>query len=131
MYPSQSDSMGHMTVQYYVAAFDQAMWHLVAELGYDPEWRQSQSRGWADVNYNINFKNELKVGDLYLVKSVVKKIGNKSLTTFHEMQTVKGEVVADIEMISTYFNLTSRKAELIPEQIRFKCLESLSSRGSQ
>ena len=32
VYPAQCDAMGHMNVQYYVAAFDQAMWHLAHEL---------------------------------------------------------------------------------------------------
>ena len=34
VYPAQCDAMGHMNVQHYVAAFDQAMWHLVHEIGY-------------------------------------------------------------------------------------------------
>lgn len=131
VYPSQCDAMGHMTVQYYIAAFDQAMWHMVAELGYDPEWRTTKAKGWADVNYNVNFRNELKVGDLYTVQSSVRKVGSKSLTTFHQMQTLKGEVIADIVMTSTYFDLTNRTAEIIPQDIRVKCLEKLNPESDE
>lgn len=127
VYPAQCDAMGHMTVQYYVAAFDQAMWHMVAELGYDPEWRLTKNRGWADVNYNINFKNELKSGDLFLVRSSLKKVGNSSITTCHQMFDLKNKIIADIEMISIYFDLLERKAEAIPDSIRVECQRLLST----
>ena len=31
--PAQCDAMGHMNVQYYIAAFDQSLWHLMATAG--------------------------------------------------------------------------------------------------
>ena len=33
VYPSQCDFMGHLNVQHYIAAFDQAILHLTSELG--------------------------------------------------------------------------------------------------
>src|SRR6516225_9024388 len=85
VYPAQSDAMGHMTVQYYVAAFDQAMWHLVESIGYDPSWRHERNEGSADVRYEIDFRAELQVGDLYLVESDVISVGKSSLKSHHRL----------------------------------------------
>jgi acyl-CoA thioester hydrolase len=118
VYPSQSDAMGHMTVQYYVAAFDQAMWHLVSRLGYDPDWRHSRDEGWADVRYEIDFKSELRIGDLYTVESDVIDVGSRSLKSKHMLCSVNGSVAAELLMTSVYFHLKERKAILVPGVIR-------------
>jgi acyl-CoA thioester hydrolase len=118
VYPAQTDAMGHMTVQYYVAAFDQAFWHFVAGLGYDPDWRNTKAEGWADVKYVINYADELRVGDLFSVRSRVVRIGQSSLVTHHDLLSVHGKVCADIEMTSVYFDLSERKSVPIPEPVR-------------
>lgn len=124
VYPAQTDAMGHMTVQYYVAAFDQAFWHFVMQLGYEPEWRNSRSEGWADVKYIINYRDEFKVGDLFAVRSSVVRVGSTSMTTRHDMVNTSGSICADIEMTSVYFNLTERKAIPIPDAIRANALSA-------
>jgi len=118
VYPAQTDAMGHFTVQYYVAAFDQAFWHLVADMGYDLNWRFERDEGWADVNYQIDYRNELKVGEVFVVASEVTKIGNSSLVTRHVMTNQRREVCAEIVMTSVYFDLKMRRAKQIPDELR-------------
>lgn len=118
VYPAQTDAMGHMTVQYYVAAFDQAMWHLVAALGYDPAWRTDRHEGWADVHYVIDFVSELKAGDLYRVESSVGLVGRSSITTRHELFGPGQRLVAKIEMKSVYFDLMNRKSLQLPQEVK-------------
>jgi len=118
VYPSQSDAMGHMTVQYYVAAFDQAMWHLVSRLGYDPDWRNSRDEGWADVRYEIDFRSELRIGDLFTVESDVIDVGTRSLKSTHKLLARNGDVAAELLMTSVYFQLKERKAISVPEVVR-------------
>jgi acyl-CoA thioester hydrolase len=129
VYPLQSDAMGHMTVQYYVAAFDQAMWHLVSQLGYDPEWRNSRDEGWADVRYEIDFRSELRVGDLFTVESEVLEIGNRSLKSRHKLLTRNQDVAAELLMTSVYFHLKERKAILVPEVVRVGARALLETSG--
>ena len=81
VYPAQCDAMGHMNTTYYVAAFDQAMWHMVAELGYRSSWIQDRLEGWADVKFVLDFKNEVRPGALIYVESTVAKVGRTSLVT--------------------------------------------------
>jgi acyl-CoA thioester hydrolase len=119
VFPGQCDAMGHMNVQHYIAAFDQAMWHLVSELGYRVSWVADRKQGWADVRYLVNYRRELQAGELFHVYSSVQKIGRTSLTTFHQLLVSEsGDVAADVEMTSVYFDLAARTALEIPEQIR-------------
>jgi acyl-CoA thioester hydrolase len=119
VYPAQCDAMGHMNVQYYTAAFDQAMWHLVLELGFHPSWLTERHEGWADVRYQINFRRELRLGQLFHAESAVVKVGNTSLVTVHRIvETESREISAEAEITSVYFDLELRKSRPIPAQIR-------------
>ncbi|RUU90444.1 acyl-CoA thioesterase [Mesorhizobium sp. M7A.F.Ca.MR.176.00.0.0] len=110
--------MGHMNVQHYVAAFDQAMWHLVRSLGYSIEARVTRNEGWADVRHDMNFLRELRSGDLFCVVSSVVECGTRSLTTCHRMLDSNDDLAATDEIKSVYFDLAERKAISLPDHIR-------------
>jgi acyl-CoA thioester hydrolase len=130
VYPAQSDAMGHMTVQYYVAAFDQAMWHLVESIGYDPAWRTDRHEGWADVRYEIDFRAELRVGDLFRVESRVTGVGNSSLKTHHVLSGPHGAVAAEVHMTSVYFDLEARRSKPIPEAVKVTAQGRVAERAA-
>ncbi|TIW22636.1 MAG: acyl-CoA thioesterase [Mesorhizobium sp.] len=127
VYPAQTDAMGHMTVQHYVAAFDQAMWHLVHALGYRPEWQTERGEGWADVRHDVTFSKELRVGSLFWVESSVVAIGKTSLSTRHRLFDANGELSSADDVKSVYFDLNERKALPLPEQIRKAANERLAN----
>ncbi len=120
VYPANCDAMGHMNVQYYVAAFDQAMWHLVHGLGYQAAWQTEREHGWADVQHFVSFSKELKVGSLFYVESGVVAIGEKSLTSVHKMFNMDGELCARDEIKSVYFDLRQRRGIPLPQTLRDK-----------
>jgi acyl-CoA thioester hydrolase len=128
VYPAQCDTMGHMNVQHYTAAFDQAMWHFVLTLGYRPSWAKDRQEGWADVRYLINFSKELAPGQLYHARSSVMKVGNSSLVTRHRIfNSESDEAAADVEMTSVYFDLQNRKSMALPADVRNAALERLEA----
>lgn len=127
VYPAQTDAMGHMTVQYYIAAFDQAMWHLVHALGYRPEWQMDRREGWADVRHDVTFTKELRVGSLFWVESSVVAIGRTSLSTRHRLFDAHGELSSTDEVKSVYFDLNERKALSLPEPIRKSANDRLAN----
>jgi acyl-CoA thioester hydrolase len=110
--------MGHMNVQYYVAAFDQAMWHLVHTLGYRTTWQKERGEGWADVQHHVGFTKEIAVGSLFYVESRVSNVGSKSLTTYHQLYDMDGDPCASNEIKSVYFDLVGRRGLLLPDEIR-------------
>jgi len=131
VYPAQCDAMGHMNVQHYTAVFDQAMWHLVAHLGFKPSWVQERHEGWADVRYVIEFRKELQAGQLFHVRSEVVKVGNSSLVTHHRiLETESRALAAEVEMTSVYFDLEKRCSRTLPIEIQTAARRMLSA-GSE
>lgn len=131
VFPAQCDGMGHMNVQYYIAAFDQAMWHLVSELGFRVSWVTDRKQGWADVRYLVNYRRELHAGELFHVNSSVQRIGRTSLTSVHQLlATESGELAADLEMTSVYFDLAGRSALEIPSEIRLAAAARMETRAA-
>ncbi|WP_221166900.1 thioesterase family protein [Rhizobium sp. NZLR1] len=125
VYPLNCDAMGHMNVQYYVAAFDQAMWHLVHSLGYRAEWQTERSQGWADVQHTVSFSKELKIGSLFYINSNVGRVGQTSLTTLHKLYDMAGNLSAANEIKSVYFDLKERRSLPLPDVIRLEAEQSL------
>jgi acyl-CoA thioester hydrolase len=118
VYPVQCDVMGHMNVQHYIAAFDQAMWHLVAAIGYRASWLKERNLGWADRHYEVDFLSELPVGSLFEVKSSLLKMGRTSLTAHHQMfNTESGVLSAEITAVSILFDLVGRKPAPFPPEM--------------
>lgn len=118
VYPVQCDVMGHMNVQHYIAAFDQAMWHLVAAIGYRASWLKERNLGWADRRYEVDFHAELPVGSLFEVKSRLLKIGRTSLTAHHAMfNSETGVLSAEITAVSILFDLAARKSTPFPPEM--------------
>ena len=119
VYPAQCDAMGHMNVQHYTAVFDQAMWHLVAHLGFKSSWVQEHREGWADVRYVIEFRKELHAGQLFHAESELVKVGNSSLVTHHRIvENESRALAAEVEMTSVYFDLEKRSSRTLPVEIR-------------
>ena len=118
VYPAQCDAMGHMNVQYYIAAFDQSFWHLVAAAGYSATWIEERREGWADRRYEIDFRKELPVGSLFEIHSGVVKVGRTSLTTCHRLTNkADGALCAELIAVSVYFDLAQRQSHALPEAI--------------
>jgi acyl-CoA thioester hydrolase len=118
VYPAQCDAMGHMTVQYYVAAFDQSMWNLVYALGWRPAALPDRT-GFADVRHVTDYRAELGAGAPFVIDSVPLRIGNSSLVTSHRLYDFASmTLAAEMEMTSVHFDLVKRVAVSLPEGFR-------------
>ncbi len=118
VYPAMTDAMGHMNVQYYVAAFDQAMWRTVVLLGYETDWQTSRGEGWADVLHETRFMKEAAVGAVFVVSTAIEAVGKTSLTLLHRMRSPRGELLAIMKMKTVYFDLRARVAIPLPYILR-------------
>lgn len=126
VYPSQCDAMGHMTVQYYVAAFDQAMWNLVYTLGWRPE-PDRESRGFADVRHIIHYHAELRAGAPFVIDSHPLRCGTSSFVSTHRMfDLASGELAADMEMTSVHFDLHARTSAPLSPAFRSTIIDLLA-----
>src|SRR5438874_12817045 len=64
IYPWHCDHMGHMNVMWYVGKFDEATWQFLSKLGLSPSRLSKEGTGMAAVEQHIEYKRELRAGDL-------------------------------------------------------------------
>lgn len=120
VHPWLCDAMGHLTTRHYVAMFDDAAYHLFAALGFTSAHLDA-GIGIADVKATISYREELRAGELVLVRAGVTRVGEKSLTMMYFMDNLRtGAVAADQELISVQFDLKARRAIPVLPEIREK-----------
>jgi len=109
--PWLCDTQGHLTTRHYVGMFDDSHMHFFAELGADPEEMLKRGEGFADVKSTLEYKQELHVGALIVIKGTLVSLGRKSFVHRHEMYNRgTGELSATMENITVTFDLKARKA---------------------
>ena len=116
VHPWLCDAMGHMTTRHYVAMFDDASYHLLAAIGFDPVML-ARGVGFADVRMTITYRAELAAGALVLTRGDVVGLGERSMTALYRMENLHtGAVAAEMESVAVQFDLAARKAiPLLPE----------------
>jgi acyl-CoA thioester hydrolase len=111
--------MGHMNVMWYVGKFDEATWQLLSTLGLSPSRCSEEGVGMAAVEQHIEYKRELRAGDLVTVRSAVLEIKEKAIRFLHEMRNDEtGELAASTVLVGVHFDLTARKARPLPKDVR-------------
>ena len=109
--PWLCDTMGHLTTRHYVGMFDDSHWHFFAELGAHQEEMLERGEGFADVKSTLEYKQELYVGALVVIKGEIASLGGKSFVHRHEMYNRQsGELAATMENVTVAFDLKARKA---------------------
>lgn len=121
IYPWLCDSMGHFTTRHYMAMFDDAAWHLLHEIGFDPDLITERKIGWADVSHHIEYLKELHQGELILIEGKPLRVGNKSIECQLEMKSVNSdEICARLTAVSVQFDLEKRCAIPVLDEVREK-----------
>ena len=119
IYPWQCDHMGHMNVMWYVGKFDEATWQLLAGVGLSRSRLEKEGSGMAAVEQHIEYKRELRAGDLVTVRSMVLEVKDKSIRFTHEMTNDEtGELAARTILVGVHFDLSARKALSLPTDVR-------------
>ncbi|OWU86765.1 hypothetical protein ATO6_04215 [Oceanicola sp. 22II-s10i] len=109
------DEMGHMNVRHYLGMFDDAAFVLIAMIGHVTD----DTYGWADVQHTLRYLQETPRGTAIVVTSELVKLGGKSMTVLHRMtDAATGDVLAEAETVTVYFDLKARKAAPIPDHFR-------------
>jgi acyl-CoA thioester hydrolase len=117
-YPWNCDSMGHMNTQFYAAIYDGASFHFLSMLAPYNELKKV-GLGWADVRQTIEYKHEVPSGSLLVVRSTLKRLGNKSVEYLHELCNVEtGDLHSTSEQITVLFDLNKRASAPLDEAIR-------------
>ena len=130
VYPWHCDHMGHMNVMWYVGKFDEATWHLLAAVGLTGTRLREDGMGMAAVDQHIEYKRELVAGDLLMIHSYVKEVREKAVVFVHEMTKQETqELAARTTLVGVCIDATTRKARLLPEDVRERAA-NLGSRNT-
>jgi len=118
VYPWHCDHIGHMNVMWYVGKFDEATWQLLAAIGATPSRLQEEQFGLAAVEQHLNYKRELRSGDLLTIRSSVLEGKEKSVRFAHEMTNDQtGDVAATMLVVGVCTDMITRKARALPQDI--------------
>lgn len=122
--PNHLDHMGHMNVQWYVAKFDDATWHLFSKLGLTSSYFETETCGMAALEQNIKYLAEVMAGDLLLCRSKATAVENKILKFTHYMYNAETETkVATVDMVAVHLDRKIRKSSPLPEFVSQKFAE--------
>ena len=121
VFPWHCDEMGHMNVMWYVGKFDEATRHFFHEIGISPAFVRESKRGMAAVEQTIQYKRELRAGDIVSVHSVLLEIKDKSVRFVHEMRKVDtDEIAATTTLTAVHFDIVARRACAFPGSVKEK-----------
>jgi acyl-CoA thioester hydrolase len=118
VYPWHCDHVGHMNVMWYVGKFDEATWNLFQRLGITPGYLRQQQRGMAAVDQHIEYRRELKAGDVVTIRSQVLELSERKIRFRHEMVNGDtGEVAAVTTLLGVHMDTQARRACAFPAKI--------------
>jgi acyl-CoA thioester hydrolase len=123
IYPWHCDHMGHMNVMWYAGKFDEASWHLLANLGLTQSRFRRDGSGMAAVQQNIAYKRELHAGDLVTVHSAVLEVHEKSIHMSHQMRNDETEeIAATADIVGVHIDAAARRSRPLPSDIRNRAI---------
>ncbi len=126
VYPRHLDHMGHMNIQFYVAKFDAAIWHLFDRIGVTADYIREHNRGMAAVEMNVRYLKELRAGDLVSVCSGVLRVGGRSIDLVQEMRLGEaGDLAAVMRVTAVHLDREAHRAVPLPEEIAARAREHL------
>lgn len=118
--PWECDSLGHLTTRFYVAMFDEASYHFLFEaFGWSGASDAEGRRAFVDARHVIDYRSEVKAGDLLEIRARLTRVGTKSLVVAYEMVDRKdGMVAATLEATYVLFDLVERRALAMDDVLR-------------
>lgn len=127
VFPWHCDMMGHLATQHYMPLFDGAIYHLLGTLAPIIETEGETPLGWADVRHIIDYMDEIRAGDLLVLRSVVLKVGKSSIT--HRTYLCRAQslkVCSILEGVTARFDLRTRKSVPLADSIRLSAMTVLA-----
>jgi acyl-CoA thioester hydrolase len=132
VYPWHCDHMGHMNVMWYVGKFDEATWQLIASLGLPGARLQQEGIVMAAVEQRIEYKRELRAGDLLTIQSSIQEVRDKIIVMIHEMTNQDtGELAARTVITGICVDASTRRARPLPEGVRQRATEMFSLKSTE
>jgi acyl-CoA thioester hydrolase len=116
---SEYDSASHMNSRMYVSRFDQATWGLLHAIGLTPASMRENDLRIAIVRQNYQFLEELRGGELVVIRSGFLAVGEKYFRFLHQMYNdVSGKMVATSDCVAVQASLGEGKSVLLSHELQ-------------
>jgi len=119
--PAHCDVYGHMNVRHYAACFDDAGWHFPRMARLSLEEIRSRGLGTVVATLTIDFHQEIRAGQLILIKGAVTHVGTKSFS--HEMRLYEADSMvhcATQKTVEVCFDTKARKGVALPDDVKMR-----------
>lgn len=114
----ETDSNGHMNVQFYTQKFDQASGQFLTRLGYSFKDLAGENLGFAYVESTIRYIKEVMEDQPVHICTEIVDLSSKVVTIRHEMyHSLTNEIASDCLMKWVIFDKKTRKAIPLPKQL--------------
>ncbi len=128
VFPWHCDHNGHMNVRWYAHHFDDAGFHLWSVSGLDLSKLRERGINFVVAGNATNFIDELKAGELLVIKSGFVELGNRSLKAVHHMYNADtGALCATHDMVLVGIDAVTRKSAAMPDEMRERLSQKLVS----
>lgn len=115
------DHLGHMNVRWYAHFFDDAGWHMWTQIGLSHATLKQRGIVTVIGRTATDFVHEVTAGELVVIESAFTRLGTKSLTHIQRMTNAEsGVLVATQETVEVFFDMGTRKAVAMPDDLRRK-----------
>lgn len=126
VFPWHCDHIGHMNVRWYAHHFDDAGFHLWTMAGLSQSEMKERGVGLVVAQIKIDYIQEMKAGELLVVRNAFIHVGTKSLRHLGRMYNADTEeLCATQETIEVFFDPVKRTSAPMPDDIRAKLTELL------
>lgn len=123
---SEYDFTSHMNSRMYVSRFDQATWFLLHAIGLTPASIKQKNLRIAIVRQNYQFVEELRGGELVVIKSGFLTVGEKYFRFLHQMYDYEtGRLVATSDCVAVQASLEAGKSVALTPGLQEKAKQHL------
>ena len=123
---AEYDFTSHMNSRIYVSRFDQATWFLLHAIGLTPASIRQKNLRIAIVRQNYQFLEELRGGELVIIKSGFLAVGEKYFRFLHQMYNEDtGKMVATCDSVAVQASLETGKSIDLPPELQERAKQHL------
>lgn len=119
--PRHCDHYGHLNIRYYAGFFDDAGWHILNLAGIPLQELRDRNIGTVVASLTIDFHHEITVGQPFVIRGGLRRVGTKSLT--HELRLYEADsdtLCATQTSVEVCFDTQARKSIPLPDDLRAK-----------
>lgn len=119
VFPAHCDHYGHMSARWYIPFFDDAGFHTWTVFGCSYAQMKDNGNETMAAQYVVNYLQEMKAGDLFIIHSAFTRLGNKSCTQTHRMFNADTEALcATAQCVEVFSDPLTHTAIAMPAWVR-------------